>query len=84
MNKSDKDLKKIKEDLISIICKIYNIDSNLFKENDNFKEHYSWDSMNGLMIMMEINSKIFGDISPEDILESDSINDLAERIFKKL
>ena len=39
--------------------------------------------MNGLMIMIQIKERIYDEILPDDILGSDSIRELAEKIFKK-
>ncbi len=84
MKKINRTKDDIQKELICIISEIYNIKDDLLSEEDNFRDHKAWDSMNGLMIMMEINNKIINNILPEDILESNSIKDLSEKIYIKL
>ena len=83
MKKIEYNLDEIKINLMQIFNDIYNLSDNSIKENDQFKEHLAWDSMNGLMIMIEIKDKIYNDIVPEDILDSETILDLANKIFTK-
>ena len=84
MKKNFKTKQDIEKELISIISEIYNIKNDLLSKEDNFKDHIAWDSMNGLMIMMKINDNIINNILPEDILGSNSIEDLSEKIYIKL
>ena len=84
MKKNFKTKQDIEKELISIISEIYNIKNDLLNNEDNFKDHIAWDSMNGLMIMMKINDNIINNILPEDILGSNSIEDLSEKIYIKL
>tara|TARA_A100001035_G_C27381401_1_gene320168 strand:- start:99 stop:362 length:264 start_codon:yes stop_codon:yes gene_type:complete len=84
MKKNFKTKQDIEKELISIISEIYNIKNDLLNKEDNFKDHIAWDSMNGLMIMMKINDNIINNILPEDILGSNSIEDLSEKIYIKL
>jgi len=84
MKKNFKTKQDIEKELISIISEIYNIKNDLLNKEDNFKDHMAWDSMNGLMIMMKINDNIINNILPEDILGSNSIEDLSEKIYIKL
>jgi len=83
MNKMDQTLDQIKKNLIEIFVEIYNSEIKNIHEEYYFKEHIAWDSMNGLMIMIQIKERIYDEILPDDILESDSIRELAEKIFKK-
>ena len=84
MKKKFKNKVDIEKKLISIISEIYNIKDDLLSKEDNFKNHIAWDSMNGLMIMIKINDEIINNILPEDILGSNSIKDLSEKIYIKL
>ena len=83
MNKMDQTLDQIKKNLIEIFVEIYNSETKNIHEDCYFKEHIAWDSMNGLMIMIQIKERIYDEILPDDILGSDSIRELAEKIFKK-
>ena len=83
MNKTNQTLDEVKTNLIEIFIEIYNLKPNNIHEDDFFKEHIAWDSMNGLMIMIQIKERIYDEILPEDILEAESIGELAEKIFTK-
>ena len=84
MKRNYKTKEDIEKELVCIISEIYNINDDLLSKEDNFRDHKAWDSMNGLMIMMKINDNIINNILPEDILGSNSIKDLSEKIYIKL